>query len=502
MNNLEQLKPADVFRFFREIAEIPRPSGHEKAISDYLVSFAKERGLEWHQDDLNNVIIIKEASSGYEDCRPLILQGHMDMVCEKSPDCGKDMLADGLDLAVDGDWLYAEGTTLGGDDGIALAYALAFLDDDTLRHPRLEAVFTVGEEVGMDGAHGIDLSPLKGSTMLNLDMESEGQLLAGCAGGGRVNILLPAQRVANAAPKKTVFLHGLRGGHSGAEIDKGRASAVCLLTRALRECIGDIPFSLTAMAGGSKDNAITREAAAVLAVPAPLQEKLEEKITELCRTFRREYAVADPDMVLEVLDGPEQLPEEMRSLLAADLSPEDLNLYSLTGEDTRTVLLLITSLPQGVVRMSDHIPGLVETSLNLGITALESNGLHLSYSVRSSVGSAYEELAGRLGFIATQLGANVTRRAEYPAWEFNEESPLREHMAAVYEEMFGKKARIEMIHAGVECGLFSAKIPGFDAVATGPDIIDIHTPQERMSISSVERMYHYLRQVIEAWKLK
>ena len=500
MNNLEQLKPEDVFRFFREISAIPRPSGQEKAISDYIVSFARERGLEWHRDDLNNVIIVKEASAGCEDRPPLILQGHMDMVCEKDPDCGKDMFTEGLDLAADGDWLYAKGTTLGGDDGIALAYILAFLDDGTLQHPRLEAVFTVGEEVGMDGAHGIDLSPLKGSTMLNLDMENEGQLLAGCAGGGRVEILLPAKRVGNDAPRQVVFLHGLRGGHSGAEIDKGRASATCLLTRALRECITDIPFDLTAMAGGSKDNAITREAAAVLAVPAPLQGKLEERIRGLCQIFRKEYAAADPDIILEVLSDPDRLPAEIRGLLYADLTHEDVNLYSLTGEDTRTALLLLTSLPQGVIRMSDRIPGLVETSLNLGITALDSKGLHLSYSVRSSVGSAYEELAGRLGFIGAQLGAHVSRRAEYPAWEFNQSSPLREHMSAVYEEMFHKKARVEMIHAGVECGLFSAKIPGFDAVATGPDILDIHTPQERMSISSVERMYQYLRQVIQTWR--
>lgn len=498
-NHLEQLRPAEVFRFFREISAIPRPSGREKAVSDYLVDFARQRGLEWHQDSLYNVIIIKEASPGCEDREPLILQGHMDMVCEKRQDCGKDMFTEGLDLAVDGDWLYAEGTTLGGDDGIGVALSLAYLDDDTLRHPRLEAVFTVGEEVGMNGAHGIDLSVLKGRTMLNLDMENEGQLLAGCAGGGRVGIFLPLKRGRNEMPGKTVFLHGLRGGHSGAEIDKGRAHAVSLLTRALRECIGEIPFCLRAMAGGTKDNAITREAAAVLAVPEAALGRLEERIQELNNIYRKEYETEDPGLTLELLDEPEQLPAEIRNLLMADLDRESLCHESLTGPETRSALHLLTALPQGIIRMSGRIPQLVETSLNLGVTALESRGLRLSYSVRSSVGSAYEELAGRLEFIGTQQGAQVSRSAEYPAWEFNPSSPLREHMASVYREMFGKEARVEMIHAGVECGLFSAKIPGFDAVATGPDIIDIHTPDERMSVSSVERVYGYLRKVIETW---
>ena len=500
MNRLADLRPADVFRFFKEISDIPRPSGHEKAVSDYLADFARKRSLEYYQDELNNIIIIKEASEGMEDREPLILQGHMDMVCEKDAGCGKNMMTEGLDLDVDGDMIFAKGTTLGGDDGIALAYVLAFLDDDTLRHPRLEAVFTVGEEVGMNGAHGIDLSPLKGRTMLNLDMEQEGQLLAGCAGGGRTQILLPVRRMSNSGPRIVLWLHGLTGGHSGAEINKGRGNAVILLTRILRECLAEIPFSLTAMAGGSKDNAIPREAAAILAAPEHLRESLREKAEEVCAILRKEYKLTDPDLALDIAGDVSELPGEIRELLLADLTEEDRMLRSLTPEDTRTALLLLTALPNGVVRMSSDIPSLVETSLNLGITAVGERGLRLQYSVRSSVGSAYEELAGRLQFIASQLGAHVSRHAEYPAWEYQRESRLREHMAAVYREMYDGEVRVEVIHAGVECGLFGAKIKGLDAVATGPDIVDIHTPQERMSVSSVERVYRYLRKVIETWQ--
>ena len=500
MSALDQLKPEDVFRFFREIAAIPRPSGEEKAVSDYLAAFAADRKLEHYQDALGNIIIIKEATPGFEEREPLILQGHMDMVCEKAPECAKDMTREGLDLAVDGDWIYARGTTLGGDDGIALAYGLAILDDDALQHPRLEVVFTVGEEVGMDGAHGIDLSPLKGHTMLNLDMEKEGQLLAGCAGGGRTEITLPVQRTACGNPGAIVFLHGLTGGHSGAEIDKGRGNAMVLLTRVLRETLKEIPFTLRAMAGGSKDNAITREAAALVAVPAGEQEKLRACAAHWEEILRAEYALTDPELALEVLAEPDRLPAEIRELLRADQAEEDWQLYSLTPADTRTALLLVTALPNGVIRMSNAIPGLVETSLNLGVAALEQKAFRLVYSVRSSVGSAYGELAGRLAFIASQLGAQVTRRAEYPAWEFRQSSPLREHMAAVYREMYGTQARIEAIHAGVECGLFAGKLRNLDAVATGPDIVDIHTPDERMSVSSVERVYRYLRQVIATWQ--
>lgn len=482
MRVLENVEPKAVFHFFEDLTQIPRPSYHEKAVSDYLVKFAKDRGLEVYQDDLYNVIIIKEASEGYENEEPIILQGHMDMVCEKNPGVEKDMEKEGLDLEIDGDYIRAKGTTLGGDDGIAVAYALALLDSDTLKHPRLEFVCTVSEEVGMDGAHAIDLSPLKGHLLLNMDSEDEGIVLAGCAGGGSAVVTLPLVREEKDWNRMMVHIHGLVGGHSGSEINKGRASSVALMGRVLRGLTEVTKLRIVALENGTKDNAISREGRMVIAVRNPDAAKAE--LAKIEEAVRGEYSAADPDILITAED-PAGYP--------ADVSGLD----PLAKKDTKRVITLLTALPQGIQRMSDNVPGMVETSLNWGVASIGEDSLTMRAAVRSSVGTAKDALFGKVGWIAESCGATMNVTGEYPAWEWVDKSVLRDKMARIYREMFGKDLVIQTIHAGVECGLLSEKIPGMDAISMGPDILDIHTPNEHLSIPSVQRMWDFIVRIIE-----
>lgn len=479
---LENLQPERVFYYFEEISKIPRPSYHEKAISDYLVGFAKDHGLEWQQDEKYNVIMIRPASAGYENEEPVIIQGHMDMVCEKEADCDKDMDSEGLDLMVDGDLISAKGTTLGGDDGIAVAYALALLEDESFAAPRLEFVCTTSEETGMEGAHHIDLSICKGKRFLNIDSEEEGTILASCAGGGRLVVRLGVAREAASGVRLSVVVDGLLGGHSGAEIDKGRANADMVMARILRRTAQETEVRLAAFVGGEKDNAIPRRSAADIVVSEEAAEAAERRIAEEGKKIAAEYGTADPGIQVTVkrADG--------------DAAADDAG--ALTAEDTEKVISLMLSLPNGIVRMSDYIAGLVETSLNLGILKLDGDEFSITYALRSSVATAYEALRENIRFVAENRGATVEVRSEYPAWQFVEKSRLRETMAEVYREQTGKELKVEAIHAGLECGIFAEKLPGMDAVSFGPDILDIHTPQERMSVSSVERVYRLLREVI------
>lgn len=482
MRALEGIEPKSVFYFFEELTKIPRPSYQEKAVSDYLVRFAKERSLEVHQDDLYNVIIIKEASEGYESEEPIILQGHMDMVCEKNPGVTKDMEKEGLDLIVEGDTIRADGTTLGADDGIAVAYALALLDSDTLRHPRLEFVCTVSEEVGMEGAHGIDVSPLKGHLLLNIDSEDEGILLAGCAGGASAIVRYEAERRERDWQRMTLHIHGLTGGHSGTEINKGRASSVELTGRVLRALSAATKLRLVALENGTKDNAISRDSCIVLAVANLAAAKAA--IAKEEAAIQKEYRVADPSIVLTV--------EEK-----SELEQETKELLPLTKKATRAVIGLLSAMPQGILRMDDHIAGMVETSLNWGVASLNADGLLMRAAVRSSLGTAKEALLARLSYLADRFGASFEVRGEYPAWEWVTESVLRDKAASIYKEMFGKDLIIQTIHAGVECGLLSDKIPGMDAISIGPDIHDAHTPKEHVSIASVQRTWEFIVKLIE-----
>ena len=476
---LEHLEPRVVFRFFEELCAIPHGSSNTRQLSDWLMAFALERGLEAYQDRLNNVVIIKEAAPGYENAEPVILQGHMDMVCEKAPNCGKDMEKEGLDLVVDGDTVYAKDTTLGGDDGIAVAMALALLDADDIPHPRLEAVFTVDEEIGMLGAVGMeDVSMLHGRRMLNLDSEVEGVFTVSCAGGNMTKCTLPVRREAFVAEGLTVTVGGLRGGHSGVEIDKGLGNACMLLGRVLTACSRETELRLISAGGGLKDNAIPRQATAVVA--AADTRKVKDVCARLDAELKNEYRTTDPAAFVSVTDGGDGIP--------------------MDADSTRRVLTFLTCAPNGIQAMSADIPGLVQTSLNLGILSAGDETVNASFCVRSSVDSQKRMLVERLTCLTETLGGSVAVLGDYSGWEYLPDSPLRELLAEVFTQQYGHAPKIEAVHAGVECGIFAGKLPGLDCVSLGPDLTEIHTCRERLHIASVQRLWTMVLEALKRMK--
>ena len=481
MRVLDQLEPKKVFSFFEDLCAIPHGSGNTKAVSDYCVKFAEDRGLEVHQDSLNNVVIVKPASPGYEAAPTVIIQGHLDMVAEKTPESQINFLTDGLDLAVDGDFVYARGTTLGGDDGIAVAMALAVLDSDNLEHPRLECLFTIDEETGMDGAVGFDASILQGKRLLNIDSEEEGILTVSCAGGAHADARIEMTPCECALDSAEIRISGLKGGHSGAEIDKGRANATITLGRVLQALVDELEVRLVSAEGGLKDNAIPNAAKAVIALDEEKISRAQEICAELEATLRKEYAVADPGITVTFVPGA--------------VTGKALSLH-----DTKKVCCFLGLYPNGIESMSMDIPGLVQTSCNLGIFRVDDTGLKGSGSVRSSVASRKQMLLRKIQLLAEGLEGTLCVSGEYPAWEYRRESHLRDVMCEVYKAQYGQDMKVEAIHAGLECGLFCGKIPGLDAVSFGPNLYDIHTTSERMSVCSVQRVYAYLCEVLRALK--
>jgi len=474
---LAGLEPARVFDFFEEICSIPHGSRNEKAISDYLVKFAKDRGLKYIQDEVNNVIIFQEGTCGYEDHPPVILQGHMDMVCEKDASCPIDLATEGLDVTHDGHCVFARGTTLGGDDGIAVAYALALLDDTSIPHPPLEVVITTDEEIGMLGASAIDLSMLKGRTLINIDSEDEGIFTVSCAGGARATINLPEERRSVYGPCIRLSVDGLKGGHSGIEIGQNRANANKIMGQFMSRIQALMPLCLTSFSGGSKDNAIPRSCQATLVAMGIGLDRINGIAEALQSEVRETYD--EPDATVQAFDV------------------DALGGNALTTECTAKVIALLCSAPNGVQRMSSDIEGLVQTSLNLGIAKL-GNSMSLTFSVRSSVNSEKEELLQRLRDLAAFHGASYSQMGEYPAWEYKADSKLRDVMVKTYTDMFGKEPQVVAIHAGLECGLFSDKLPGLDCVSVGPQMHDIHTSREKLEIASTERTWKFLLEVLKA----
>ena len=474
---LAGIEPASVFGFFEEICSIPHGSRNEKAISDYLVSFAKARNLRYIQDEVNNVIIFQEGTCGYEDHAPVILQGHMDMVCEKDASCPIDMAVEGLDVTHDGRCVFAKGTTLGGDDGIAVAYALALLDDTTIPHPPLEVIITTDEEVGMLGASAIDLSMLKGRTLINLDSEDEGIFTVSCAGGARATINLPEERRSVYGSCIRLVVDGLKGGHSGVEINQNRANANKIMGEFMSRIQALMPLCLTSFTGGSKDNAIPRSCQANLVAMGIGLERINGIAEQLQAEVREQYD--EPEATVQAFDV------------------DALGGNALTTELTSKVIGLLCACPNGVQKMSNDIPGLVQTSLNLGIAKL-GNGMSLTFSVRSSVNSEKEELLQKLRDLSAFYDAGYSQMGEYPAWEYKTDSALREKMVSIYTEMFGKEPKVVAIHAGLECGLLSEKLPGLDCVSIGPQMHDIHTSREKLEILSTERTWKFLLEVLKA----
>ncbi len=479
---LKDLEPAKVFEYFEALCAIPHGSGDTKRISDYCVDFAKEHGFKYVQDEHNNIIIFKDGTAGYEKSAPVMLQGHLDMVCEKEAGCDIDFANDGLELELNDGIISAKGTTLGGDDGIAVAYALAILDSTDLPHPPLEAVFTVDEEIGMLGAAAMDCSPLKSRIMLNMDSEDEGYLLVSCAGGVAVNTRLPVVRENVEGAAAELEVSGLTGGHSGVEIDKGRANANVVLGRVLDELTRVVPFRLVSVEGGLKDNAIPRGSEAKLVLSAAQAEQAKAFVEEMNRTICREYADTDPFMKIEL-----------------NVEAEDA-VQAMNAESTAKAIAMLLNLPNGIQRMSTSLEGLVQTSLNMGILKTEDEQVVASFAVRSSVASEKEALVHRLQNMMTLLGGSIDCLGDYPGWEYNKDSKLRPLMVEVFKEQYGREPVIQALHAGVECGLFAGKLPGLDCVSFGPDMKDIHTPQESMDVASVQRVWKYTVELLARLK--
>lgn len=482
MGVLSNFEPKEVFHYFEEICKIPHGSFNCGPIADYLVDFAKEHGLEHYRDEANNVIIVKEATPGYEDAPAVIIQGHTDMVCQKTPGSDFDFEKDALNLAVDGDLILAKDTTLGGDDGIAVAYGLAVLASNELEHPRVEVLLTSDEEVGLLGAEACDLSMLKGKMLINLDSEDEGIFLTSCAGGARANMDLPVSRVAKEGVAYEVTVQGLTGGHSGAEIHKGRANSSKLMGRLLFTVRNKAEFAIETLEGGQADNVIPRQTVATVIVEEADAEAFEAAVKEMEVIFQNEQSVADPDLNVKVVN-------------LGKKEAKVLDRSSMTQ-----ALTVLTLLPDGVQAMSMQIPGLVETSLNLGIMKLEEEVLQLSSSVRSSVGSKKDYLLTQLRTLMEYVGGTMSTHGDYPAWEYVADSHLREVFAEAYKDIYGEEAKIEAIHAGLECGILSNKIEGLDCISLGPNMQGVHTTEERLSISSTERTWKLLVEALKRLK--
>lgn len=480
---LENCEPKRVFHYFEEITKIPHGSGNTKQISDYLVGFAKEHGLEYVQDEMNNVVIYKPASQGYENAPTVIIQGHMDMVCEKRPDVEHDFTKDPLNISVKDGYITANGTTLGGDDGIAVAYGLALLESTDIPHPALEVLITVDEEIGLLGAVGLDCSVLKGRRLINLDSEAEGSLWISCAGGLSGISHIPVQRREVSGEKLEIKICGLMGGHSGAEIDKNRANANILMGRFLYGLKKKVSYELYALEGGQKDNAITRESVAGIVVEkAEDAAEVKAYAALMEKNFREEYTGSDEGITI---------------VLTEKGNSAEMVLHPTSREK---VIFYLMNVPFGVQKMSGSIEGLVETSNNMGILKLTETELLASSGVRSSVESARDAISDKIEYLTEFLGGEYEIQGAYPAWEYRKDSPLRDKMVAVYEEMYGEKPNVVAIHAGLECGLFYKKMDNLDCVSLGPNMKDIHTSEEVLDIASTKRVWEYLVKCLENLK--
>ncbi len=483
MRILEHLDPKNVFYYFEEICAIPHGSRNTTALTDYLIEFAKKKSLTYVSDKLGNVIIYKCGSKGYEKSPAVILQGHIDMVCEKNYELASkfDFKKDGLKLEVSDEYVYAKGTTLGGDDGIAVAYMLALLDGDYV-HPPIECVFTVDEEIGMDGAHAIDPSYLKGRRLLNLDNEEQGEILTSCAGGSRVICRVPVRYCEKQGVKCNLVICGLQGGHSGTEIDKYHGNANLLMGRMLHFVGKQISYDLAGLNGGLQDNAIPREAKAQILINEQDVEKLEGIVSEYEKVIQNEYSAVEHNITIYC--------ETFESVQKSVLTPK-------TRE--RAVFLLMT-IPDGIQKMSMNTEHLVQTSSNAGIMRLQDDYFELIVSVRSSVTSEKIALRDKIQYLTETIGGTYLVESDYPAWEYKEDSELRAIMFDVYQQCFGKNPHMVGIHAGLECGIFYEKIPDLDIVSFGPTIENIHTPKEKLDINSTKETWEFLLKLLESLK--
>lgn len=517
--------------YFKEIAEIPHGSGNTAQIRDYCVDFAKSHSLEFYTDELNNVVIRKPATKGYEQHEAVVLQGHLDMVCEKDPDVEFDFTKDALRLRTEGDFLMATGTTLGGDDGIAIAMMLSILSSDSIEHPQIECVFTTDEETGMYGAEALDPSQVHGRRLINIDSEDEGIFTVGCAGGTTCEVTLnineqnpdendwccidigtngdlseydlSAEGLSTCALESgeifaQITVSGLIGGHSGVEINKGRQNSNVVLFGLLSEMVAQgIEFKICYICGGSKDNVITNKTVCIVIISSEEICVLSDMISEYVKKVRID---TDPDLAIDLCvishEFQADMADSVKPVNLADLSVRTSKI--LPYNCSKKLISMLSAYPNGIQKMSNDIKDLPQTSLNFAVALLEDGHLTLRFSVRSSVTDEKELLVKDLEKISLKHGAKFSRYGDYPAWEYRKDSPLRDTMVAVFKDMYGKPPKVEVIHAGLECGLLSEKLPGLDAVSIGPDLFDIHSPKERLSLSSAERVYEFILRVLKS----
>jgi len=480
-NVLAGLKPEGLWRHFDEISRLPRCSKNEERVREHIVIFAKERGLECQVDPAGNVVVRKPAHPLHRNGPMVVVQGHLDMVCEKNQETAHDFAKEAIALARDGEWLHARGTTLGADNGIAVAAALALLSDDSIEHPPLEALFTVDEESGLIGASKLDPELIRGRILLNLDSEEEGIFYVGCAGGQNTEGWFPVQREsAGSGVAATIAVKGLRGGHSGSEIHEGRGNAVALGARLLWRAAAKVPFRLYELSGGGLHNAIPREFFAKALVPADRVSLLAQMAGELERHFKLELGDIEPALSLSVAVNGEK-PQRV-----------------LTAASTQRVLDTLYAMPHGVVAMSRKIPGLVETSTNLAAVHLEGEEVHLLTSQRSTYASSRDDLADRVTAVVRSAGGRTVYSGVYPSWPPDPDSSLVRTCREVYRRQAGREPQVKAIHAGLECGVIGEKYPGIKMISFGPDIRGAHTPEERVNVPSTERFFNFLIEVLRS----
>lgn len=482
---LENQEPADVFFYFEELSKIARGSGNEQAVSDYLVAFAKDRHLEVIQDAALNVIIKKPGTSGFENSPCVVIQGHMDMVCEKDPEVKHDFLKDPIKLRVRNDMIYATGTTLGADNGIAVAMCMALLADSNTPHPPLEILITTCEETGMEGAQALDPTLISGKTLINIDSEEEGILTVSCAGGctARINIPVLWEDLDSSLSLYSITVDGLKGGHSGIEIHQSGANANKLLARLLVLMGQKISFNLSSINGGSKHNAIAREATAVIGIHKENDTELRSFLSETEAMFRDEFKKSDPDI----------------QILLSELKTQ--RKQALSANSTDNIIKFLYLIPNGVQSMSMDIEGLVESSLNLGVIETRANVVEIISSIRSSVGSIKTDIFQTIVSIANFTDGKVVQESAYPEWRYNPDSNVRELFSNIYEKMFAKKPQKNAIHAGLECALFDEMFDGkMDMISIGPNMSGVHTTKEHLSISSTRRTWDLLKEVLKSMR--
>ncbi len=489
---LEEIEPKKVFEYFEQLTKIPRESFHEEQVSEFIEQFGKKLGLHTIREQCNNVIIHKPATPGYENAPTVILQGHMDMVCVKNEDVEFDFTKDTIPLMVKDGFIRTKGTTLGADNGIAVAMMMTILEADDITHPPITALFTTEEEKGMGGVKNLNPKYVKGDMLINIDSEEEGVLFTSCAGGMRTEVIIPIKRADDVEKNENkvyfnIYIKGLKSGHSGMEINQNRANAIKLLGIVLQSVIKHVSIDLFSVSGGEKTNAIAQKAVARISVANSDADRLINAVENIEKIIKNEYISADPNIVIEIKK--------------ADNEVDNINVISpFDNKTVKSLINILRVIPFGVQSMSNDIAGLVESSTNPGVLWIDNEEIYIDNLIRSSVQSRLDEISDRIRIIAESFGAKAVSKGGSPVWQHKQNSTIRDIMAKSWKQMYGTDIKIGSIHAGLECGFLIEKLGDIDMVSIGPNLYDVHTPKESMDIASVQRVYRFLLDVLSRIK--